>query len=420
MKKLVVCLLLGLMLVSTASAQESTPTPTYTYYTVVQGDTLGRIAARFNTTTRAIMAVNNISNPDVIYRGMILRIPPNATPTPVVTLPPSPTPLQLVPSPTEAPPSLTQSVTPAPTQVIPPIGFETGGEVFSFDHVDVMHSAGMTWAKVQIQWSLGDPVNNARRAIEMAHRGDFKVLLQISGSPQEVMHNPATYIGSFSDYLGAVAALSPDAIEVWGDMNTEDGRISTSAYEQMLRAAFETIKRADSHILVISGALAEATDFGGQCSSAGCDNLSYLRGMAAAGVGNSADCIGLRYTLGAVQPEDTGGDPRGDQFLYYYPTLVSAYANLFPNKPLCFTEIGYRVLGSASNDSAAWAANTTPDLRAQWLAQAALLAQQSNRVLLFVVYNVNATGDSQADYAIVGADGSCAACQTLSAVTSTP
>jgi len=45
------------------------------YYTVVYGDTLGAIAARFGTTIYAIMQANGIVNPNCIYRGQVLWIP---------------------------------------------------------------------------------------------------------------------------------------------------------------------------------------------------------------------------------------------------------------------------------------------------------------------------------------------------------
>ncbi|MCL6593100.1 MAG: LysM domain-containing protein [Alicyclobacillus sp.] len=44
-------------------------------YVVQRGDTLGTIAARFGTTVEAIVRVNGIRNPDMIYKGQILRIP---------------------------------------------------------------------------------------------------------------------------------------------------------------------------------------------------------------------------------------------------------------------------------------------------------------------------------------------------------
>lgn len=44
-------------------------------YTVQTGDTLFLIAQRFGTTVEALIQVNNITNPDVIFVGQILTIP---------------------------------------------------------------------------------------------------------------------------------------------------------------------------------------------------------------------------------------------------------------------------------------------------------------------------------------------------------
>lgn len=43
-------------------------------YTVVSGDTLSGISAKFGTTVSALQALNGISNPDVIYAGQVLTI----------------------------------------------------------------------------------------------------------------------------------------------------------------------------------------------------------------------------------------------------------------------------------------------------------------------------------------------------------
>ncbi|MFN8561412.1 MAG: hypothetical protein U0703_07285 [Anaerolineae bacterium] len=58
---------------------------------------------------------------------------------------------------------------------------------------------------------------------------------------------------------------------------------------------------------------------------------------------------------------------------------------------------------------------TTAEQRAEWLAQAALLARQSGRIRLFIAYNLDATIGAPADYAILGADGGCLPCAALSA-----
>lgn len=67
--------------------------PTYGTYTVVRGDTLSTIAARFNTTVAVLAQLNNILNPNLIYAGQVLRVPGAAVPVPT----------QPAPLPTQAP-----------------------------------------------------------------------------------------------------------------------------------------------------------------------------------------------------------------------------------------------------------------------------------------------------------------------------
>ncbi len=58
-------------------------------YTVMQGDTLSLIAQRFNTTVSALLALNpQISNPDTIFPGQIIRVSTEVPtpPTPVCPL----------------------------------------------------------------------------------------------------------------------------------------------------------------------------------------------------------------------------------------------------------------------------------------------------------------------------------------------
>lgn len=55
------------------------PAPTGSY-TVVSGDTLSGIAARFGTTVANLVSANNITNPNLIYPGQVLVIPDGKTP----------------------------------------------------------------------------------------------------------------------------------------------------------------------------------------------------------------------------------------------------------------------------------------------------------------------------------------------------
>lgn len=61
-------------------APPPSPSSCGTYYTIKWGDTLSSIAARYGTTTQAIMYANNIANPNYIYAGMILYIPCGSKP----------------------------------------------------------------------------------------------------------------------------------------------------------------------------------------------------------------------------------------------------------------------------------------------------------------------------------------------------
>mgnify|MGYP005836331311 CR=1 FL=1 len=65
-------------------------------YTVQSGDTLGSIAIRFDVSVEALMAANNLANPNVLDIGQVLIIPgdgellPTETPVPII---PTATPL---------------------------------------------------------------------------------------------------------------------------------------------------------------------------------------------------------------------------------------------------------------------------------------------------------------------------------------
>ena len=419
-----------LLTTSAALAQDATPTTSQpaTIYIVAPGDSLASIARLYDVSLTELMAANGITDPNLIFVGQRLRVPqalpatPVLSPTRAVTTTPSASATRAITA-TPTPPPTTQPTTPAvsPTaRVVSGLGFDVGGVVFSFNQADLMTSAGMTWVSIALQWQDGDSANTARRSIETAHRRGFSVLLQISGDPPEMRANSADYNARFAAYLGEVAAFAPDAIQVWDSMNSPEawarGLIGPSAYAEMLSAAYQAIKRANPATLVISGGLAQTSAFNGGCTSAGCDDLPYLHGMVEAGVGQSADCIGINYTLGATEPTVVTGDPRGDQFLYYYPAVISTYASVFPNKPLCLTELGYLTPDGTPPAGYEWAAGTTPVEQAAWLAQTAELARDTGRIRLLMIYNIDATGrDLPGSYAIVR-DGKCVACDALRVV----
>ena len=103
-----------------------TPTPEPQLYTVVEGDSLSLIAARFEVSMIDIMQANGFNNPDFIKAGQVLLIPigglPDETATPV-NIPPTETPIDFEPPTAESntpPDDITITSTPIPTTIPTP------------------------------------------------------------------------------------------------------------------------------------------------------------------------------------------------------------------------------------------------------------------------------------------------------------
>jgi uncharacterized protein YraI len=304
-------------------------------------------------------------------------------------------------------------------------GFGYGGHVDSFAYPNLMAYAGMTWAKRQIRFSPGAPGAVAAGAIDQAHANGFKILLGIVGSSPNDVLQPG-YFQDYARFVGEVAALGPDAIEVWNEQNIDrewaNGHIDPASYTQLLALAYNAIKGANSSVAVISGAPAPTGAEGAFGTAAVWNDDRYVRGMAAAGAARYMDCIGAHYNEGIVSPYQTSGDPRGNYYTRYFWGMVNTYSSAFGGaRPICFTELGYlspEGLGPLPG-SFAWGSNTTVAQQAQWLADAVRLSRSSGRVKLVIIWNVDFTGygaDPMAGYALVRPGGSCPACDALARV----
>ena len=346
-----------------------------------------------------------------------------ATPTPTPT--PLPTSLPVV---VARPTAAAQA--PAPIRAVPaPVGnisIEIGGQVTSVGSaraINAMRQARMQWMKIQIKYSRGSPPDIHSQIME-AHSQGFKILISALGYPSELGQGGAGYVSDFAHWLGRVAAWGADAIEVWNEPNLDrewpQGQISGAAYADMLRQAYQSIKRANPNVMVISAAPAP-TGHHAEPDRVMPDN-KWLREVAAAGGADYMDCVGVHYNEGIVPPNQTSGDPRGDEYYtrYFYSGMVIGYLSIIRDKPLCFTEMGYVTSQgyAALPDAFAWGANTTVQQQAEWLAQAAIIASNSGSVRLFIVWNIDFTrydSDPQGGYAIIRPDGSCPACHALAA-----
>ncbi|HLA44521.1 MAG TPA: hypothetical protein VJZ27_13845, partial [Aggregatilineales bacterium] len=337
--------------------------------------------------------------------------PPTATPAPTIAITAS---ANLNPAPNQNPSFSNTSTT----------SFELGGQVRSQNVAELMRTAGMTWVKEQVRWELGETADKAALgAINAAHAQGMKILVSSVGWSHE-MGDFESYASAYADYLRGVAALNPDAIEVWNEPNIEvewvAGQINGANYTRLLEKAYNAIKSVNPNVLVISAALAPTGFFGGGCAAGGCDDDIFLRQMAQAGAVNYMDCIGVHHNEGTVSPTQSSGDPRGSHHSYYFPSMVELYYNTFGGaKPLCFTEVGYispeGYTGLPPNF--AWGSGITVQNQAQWLSEAVQVARQSGRVRMLIVWNINFTttdgNDPRGQFAIIRPDGTCPACISL-------
>lgn len=362
---------------------------------------------------------------------------PTTTPTPLPTLTPTRVP-SATPTLQPVQPETAYGVTPIAGILGNPIppgagtisleGFEIGGHVTNTGSdraARAMNDAGMTWMKVQIRYGPGSSTGDAGQAISQARSRGFKILLGIVGDPGDVARGGADYIRGYAGFVADVAALGPDAIEVWNEPNLArewpEGQISGGNYTALLAASYVAIKERNPNVIVISGAPAPT---GAEQSFPGLvvNDDRFLNQMVAAGALNYMDCLGVHYNEGLVTGSATTGDPRGDNYYTrYLPLLIDRYRTLTGGqRPMCITELGYLTPeGYGSLPGAfAWAQNMTVQAQAAYLVDAAAYASRSGIVRLMIVWNIDFErydSDPMAGYAIIRRDGSCPACTALAA-----
>ena len=349
--------------------------------------------------------------------------PPTPTPTP------RPTAVYVPPAQTQAPSSQPTAAPAAPPP--PPVssgggsgGFELGGQVPGYiGHAAYMQQAGMTWVKYQIGWSAGADPSIAAGMVSEGHGQGFKVLLSIAGP----LYPSSIDFNSYVNFVRGVAALGPDAIEVWNEMNLDrqwpTGQLDPTSYvNNMLAPSFNAIKSVNPNIMVIIGALAP-TGFDNTTNA--WSDQRYIQGMYAAGAYNYANCLGVHHNSGTTSPSATTGHvaDAGDHHYswYFLPTIQVSYNAMGGQLPVCLTEFGYLTPEGYGPlpSTFSWGAGTTVAQQAAWLAEGVQIARNLGYIRLAIIWNVDFTqygDDPQAGYAIVRPDGSCPACASLAAV----
>ncbi|MEN8097666.1 MAG: hypothetical protein ABFQ89_01195, partial [Chloroflexota bacterium] len=300
-------------------------------------------------------------------------------------------------------------------------GFELGGHIRTWDYLNYVNSAGMTWVKFQIHYP-----QDGSGLINLAHANGYKIQLSALG-PKDMVHWP-NFHADYGQWVAGLAAAGADAIEVWNEPNIENdwpvGFINPQSYTNLLCSSYNYIKNANSNVAVISAAMAPTGAFGG-CHAHGCDDVPFLQNMYNMGAASCMDYLGAHHNAGATAPSATSGHPAdngGGHHSWYFLPQTQIYFNIFNGtRKLFYTELGYASQEGVEyfSDWFGWARGITNANQAAWLAEAASLGANTGMVRCIIVWNIDFVRhgiDPQDGYAIRRPDGSCPACGTLAAV----
>jgi hypothetical protein len=327
----------------------------------------------------------------------------------------------------------TLSPPPALPQHQPRLPIPVGGQMHTLDGavLNTMRDMGMTWTAFTLDYTPDDHetlLAQAQELIDGAHQGGFRILLTYSGAPDALSAEDA--YRAYAEFVGQVAALGADAIQVWGapnlSVNWQEGEIDPARYVDLLRQSYEAIKAAHADTMVISAAPAPTSAQESFGSDYVWNDDAYYAGMAEAGALQYADCIGVNYYEGALAPTATDGDKRDNIPTRYFVPMLQRAATAFraSGEPfsLCLTEFGYyshEGLDGSIPDGFAWASDTTVAQQAEWLASGIETAAQlsSIRVEMVVVYRMTVSDEPvENGYAVIRPDGSCLACEAIAAL----
>ncbi len=345
----------------TATPDTTTPTATTSppsegvVHTVQAGENLFRISLRYGTTVRAIMELNGLENPNIIYVGQQIRIPGGAeaagtaTPTPAATteITAAATEATTEVTATEAATTETTATQAAPTEAAPTEAASTQvadagtpgpAATVTFDFgiqielqgqdtnvvIGRVQELGMRWVRQDIDWGMYEPTKGSidfaalENLIIPLAEANLNVMLTVTGAPDWARSSPGngppTNFQDYADFVGALAVRYQGrvkAYEIWDEPNLGanwNNSPNASQYVQMLNLAYNAIKATDAGAVVVTAGLAPTATNDGVLAI---DDRVFLEQMYQAGVSGSADAIGAHaYGFGNPPEADCcGQDP---------------------------------------------------------------------------------------------------------------
>jgi hypothetical protein len=388
---------------------------------------------------------------------------PTPTPTPIPTMTPMPTPTPTPILPTPAPTAKPRAASPKPTAKPatsdggsnpPPntkFGYGIQAHMVHNDQPSIVISKvkdmGFGWVKQQVEWKHFEPSKGSYQfealdpIVNTAKGAGVKVLFSVVNGPvwsrpggDLSVAGPPNNPQDFADFLGALASKycgsSVKAIEVWNEQNLHyewgNQKIQPAAYMNLLKPAYQRIKKVCPSMIVVSGAL---TPTGAPLPKA-MDDYAYLEGMYKNGLKNYSDAIGAHPSGFNVAPSVPGGQAacdfittQGSAFRgpcntkhhswSFYATLNGYYRIMKKygdgKKKIWPTEFGW-ASGWTGAPGYNYADDNTLEEQAKWTVEAYQLMKKWGFVGVAFLWNLNfrvvAPGTEKAQWGIVWGDWS--------------
>ncbi len=434
----------------------ATPVPTATAtlvpgstttYTVVAGDTLFRIAVRYNTTVARLQALNpSITNPNIIYVGQRLTVPAPGTASASTTTAPGATSAPSLaggPAPAQTQEAGTTNEQPGTTTTTLGFGIETffiGQDVAAL--TEQLTALGVDWVKVEVYWrdleATQGQIDFATldSTVDALEGAGLNILFTVTSAPAWARTSteesgPPDDFATYRTFVGALAdryAGRVDAYEIWSEpnlrreWNSTEHTINAGGYMELLQIAYDAIKAQDSAAIVVSAGLAP-TGYNDGVNAIN-DRL-FLQGMYSNGLAQYSDAVGA-HPNGWANPPDARccNQPEGvashyqDRSFFFLDTL-SDYRDIMTrngdgNTKIWVTQFGWGTTDDSEplpeNSSNVFLNYTSLEEQAVYITRAVELARELGYVGAMFLNNLNGCQGLPGDretcyYSLIDANG---------------
>jgi len=397
---------------------------TLAIHAIQAGDTLEKLAERYETRVELLQSLNAIADASLIELGRTILVP-------------------------------------TAKEMLARPGFGFGLQVFidgsrAGELAARVKELGADWVKIDVSWAEIETepdvysysaLDSMIAAMELA---GLKIMLNVHDAPAwSRARYMATLNSQFWDYAGPPEDYADfadflanmviryaglvDAYEIWKSPNllkfwsvpvytrpqemTADGdygipdeiQMGAREYVPLLELAYETIKSRDEKAMVVAAGLAPV-GFNDNYNSI--DTVTYLKNMLDEGAAQYSDAIGAVFSASAAPPtlaccdKPPGVDTHYESFLQYYGDLLAFYSETLKERgvelPIIVTQLGWGTADGANLATPAagyeWLNYTSEEEQALYVTQAYQIAQKLESVSAVFLYNLNgcAVGDEEA------------------------